>query len=210
MDLMYKEINYDLLNLAKFVYKHGLTGTIILGNKVKQIFTALPEYYTVTDFDIHIQDSSEMFRVRETLNQLSIEFVKSGQADPAMIINTMMAKNMTEMKDYLEEALEEKKQENNAIQQLQQQVQQLDQQNKQLNQQLQKAQAENERLNSQIQQNNNLKWDIEKKKVALQEQEIRDKRENDKKLTELKEKELTVEIAQLNDGNPYNDRIRNS
>ena len=210
MDLMYKEINYDLLNLAKFVYKHGLTGTIILGNKVKQIFTALPEYYTITDFDIHIQDSSEMFRVRETLNQLSIEFVKSGQADPAMIINTMMAKNMTEMKDYLEEALEEKKQENNAIQQLQQQVQQLDQQNKQLNQQLQQAQSENKRLNSQIQQNNNLKWDIEKKKVALQEQEIRDKRENDKKLTDLKEKELEVELSQLHDGNPYNDKIRNS
>lgn len=157
MDLMYKEINYDLLNLAKIVYKHGLTGTIILGNKPKEIFTALPEYYTVTDFDIHIQDSSEMFRVRETLNQLSIEFVKSGQADPAMIINTMMAKNMTEMKDYLEEALNERKQENNMIQQLQQQVQQLDQQNKQLNQQLQQAQSENERLNSQIQQNNNLK-----------------------------------------------------
>ena len=151
-----------------------------------------------------------MFRVRETLNQLSIEFVKSGQADPAMIINTMMAKNMTEMKDYLEESLEEKKQENNMIQQLQQQVQQLDQQNKQLNQQLQQAQSENERLNSQIQQNNNLKWDIEKKKVALQEQEIRDKRENDKKLTDLKEKELEVELSQLHDGNPYNDKIRNS
>ena len=98
----------------------------------------------------------------------------------------------------------------NVIQQLQQQVQQLDSQNKQLTQQLQKAEAENERLNSQIQQNNNLKWVIEKKKVALQEQEIRDKRENDKKLTDLKEKELEAEILQLNDGNPYNDRIRNS
>ena len=52
--------------------------------------------------------------------------------------------------------------------------------------------------------------DIEKKKIALQEQEIKDKRENDKKLVDLKEKELEVELYQLHDGNPYNDRIRNS
>lgn len=208
MDLMYKEINYDLLNLAKVVFKKGITGTIILGNKPKQIFTALPEYYTVTDFDIHIQDSSDMFRVRENLNQLSIEFIKSGQADPAMIINTLMAKNMTEMKDYLEEALNDKKQENNIVKQLQQQLQQLDSQNKQLNQRLQKAEAENERLNSQIQQNNNLKWEIEKKKIILQEQEMKNKKENDDKLVDLKEKELQVEIYQLNDGNPYNDKIK--
>lgn len=208
MDLIYKEINYDLLNLAKHVYKNGITGTIILGNKQQRIFTALPEYYTVTDFDIHIQDSSEIFRVRETLNQLSVEFIKAGQADPVMIVNTLMSKNLTEMKDYLEDALNQKKQENNMIQKLQQQLEQLQQQNKELNQNLQKSQAQVERLNSQIQQNNNIKWDIERKKVALQEQEIKDKRENNEKLAEIKEKALDVEIMQLHDGNPYNDTIR--
>ena len=58
MDLMYKEVNYDLLNLAKIVFKNGITGTLINGTRLNQIFTALPEYYTMTDFDIHIQDST--------------------------------------------------------------------------------------------------------------------------------------------------------
>ena len=49
MDIVYKEANYDMLNLAKMVWKNGLTGTIILGNNYSKIFTALPEYYTVTD-----------------------------------------------------------------------------------------------------------------------------------------------------------------
>lgn len=210
MDLMYKEVNYDLLNLAKLVFKNGIQGTIILGNKLQKVFTALPEYYTVTDFDIHIQDSTDTFQARQTLTQFGGELIKSGQADPAMLINIITAKNLTEMKDYVEEAIETRKQENNQLQQMQQQMQQLQQQNQQLQQELQKAQSENKRLNSQIQQNNNQKWDIEKKKVALQEQEIRDKRENDKKLADIKEKELEAEIMQLNDGNPYNDRIRNS
>lgn len=210
MDLMYKEVNYDLLNLAKLVFKNGVQGTIILGNKLQKVFTALPEHYTVTDFDIHIQDSTDTFQARQTLTQFGGELIKSGQADPAMLINIITAKNLTEMKDYVEEAIETRKQENNQLQQMQQQMQQLQQQNQQLQQELQKAQSENKRLNSQIQQNNNQKWDIEKKKVALQEQEIRDKRENDKKLADIKEKELEAEIMQLNDGNPYNDRIRNS
>ena len=62
MDIMYKEANYDMLNLAKLVFPNGLQGTIILGNKYAKIFSALPEYYTVTDFDIHIEDSSKSFK----------------------------------------------------------------------------------------------------------------------------------------------------
>ena len=55
MDLLTNELLIDCLNIAKIVYKeNGLTGTIILGDKRVRIFTALPEYFTVTDFDIHI------------------------------------------------------------------------------------------------------------------------------------------------------------
>ena len=54
MDTVYQEANYDMLNLAKLVWPKGITGTIVLGNYSK-IFTALPQYYTLTDFDIHIE-----------------------------------------------------------------------------------------------------------------------------------------------------------
>jgi hypothetical protein len=62
MDLALDEILTDSLNMAKFVYKNGLTGTYILGHKYQKIFTALPKYYTNTDFDIHILTSTEILK----------------------------------------------------------------------------------------------------------------------------------------------------
>ena len=72
MDLMYKEVNYDLLNCAKVAYKKGLKGTLILGDKLIKVFNALPEYYTMTDFDIHIQDSSEVSQLKEEIKALML------------------------------------------------------------------------------------------------------------------------------------------
>jgi hypothetical protein len=48
------------LNQAKITYKKGLTGTIILGDHYQQVFTALPEHFTVTDYDIHVISSTEV------------------------------------------------------------------------------------------------------------------------------------------------------
>lgn len=42
MDLMVNEILLDCLNEAKIVFKDGLTGTLILGDKYQKVFTALP------------------------------------------------------------------------------------------------------------------------------------------------------------------------
>jgi hypothetical protein len=54
MDTVVEEILLDSLNQAKIVYKNGLSGVIILGDKQSRIFTALPEYFTLSDYDIHI------------------------------------------------------------------------------------------------------------------------------------------------------------
>jgi hypothetical protein len=62
MDVVVEEMLLDALNLAKIVFKNGLTGTIILGDKYQRIFTALPEYFTVSDWDIHIVTSSDITR----------------------------------------------------------------------------------------------------------------------------------------------------
>ena len=65
MDLMFKEINYDCLNIAKKVYKNGITGNIVLGPKLVKIFTALPEYFTLSDYDIRILTSTDVIKDME-------------------------------------------------------------------------------------------------------------------------------------------------
>lgn len=62
MDLIVNEMLLDCLNLAKVVFKNGLEGTIILGDKFQKVFTALPEYFTLTDHDIRIITSSDIVR----------------------------------------------------------------------------------------------------------------------------------------------------
>lgn len=65
MDLVVNELLLDCLNLAKVVYKNGLTGTIILGDKYQKVFTALPEYFTITDHDIRIITSTDVIKDQE-------------------------------------------------------------------------------------------------------------------------------------------------
>jgi hypothetical protein len=60
MDVVVEEILLDALNLAKIVFKKGLQGTIILGDKRQRVFTALPEHFTISDYDIHIVTSSDI------------------------------------------------------------------------------------------------------------------------------------------------------
>lgn len=207
MDLMYKEVNYDLLNLAKIVYKDGFSGTVILGPRLNKIFTAIPEYYTTTDFDIHIEDSTESYRTREEIKAINVEFIKAGMVEPDMAINVITAKNLTDLKQYMSKALKMRKAENDMNSQLQQQVEQLTQQTKQYEQQIGEFQNQIKQLTSQLQNNNAEKLELEKKRVKIEEQEANDKRDFNNKQIEVKEKQLQVEIAQMADGNPYNDKI---
>jgi hypothetical protein len=62
MDMIVNEILLDSLNQAKIVWKEGLTGTIILGEKYQKIFTALPEYFTLTDYDIRITTTTDVIK----------------------------------------------------------------------------------------------------------------------------------------------------
>ena len=208
MDLLYKEVNYDLLNLAKIVYKKGLSGTLINGNKLNQIFTALPKYYTMTDFDIHIQDSTETFQAKENLRGSSVELIKSGQADPSMIVNIMTARNVTELKGYIDDAVRTKKQENNIIEQLQQQLQQLQQQAQEYSKQLNELQTENERLQKENEKNSAEKVEIEKRRVAIEEQEMRNNKNYNDRIAKTKERQVDIELLQVSDNNPYNDKVR--
>ena len=210
MDLMYKEVNYDLLNLAKIVFKNGITGTLINGTRLNQIFTALPEYYTMTDFDIHIQDSTETFQDKENLKATSVELIKSGQVDPTMIFNIMTAKNVGELKEYIEDAVQSKKQENDIVAQLQQQLQQMQQQAQQLQQQLQQVTQQNEKLQKELDKNSSDKMQLEQQRVEIERKKADDTKSYNDRIAAIKEREVDIEYMQLNDGNPYNDKIKNT
>jgi len=208
MDLMNREVCYDLLNLAKFVFKKGLTGAIILGEGLVKTFTALPEHFTMTDFDLHISDSSENYMKFQTAQQLNVEFVKGGLVDAEMAFDIIDSRSLTEAKRRLNTAVKLKKAENNMLGQLQQQVQQYESDLKQNQKTISDLQNEIKRLQSQVEATNQAKLEIEQKKVEIQEKEANDKKDYNDKLIGVKEKQLTAEIMQIRDGNPYNDQIR--
>lgn len=205
MDLITCEILLDSLNQAKVTYKNGLTGTLILGDKYQKVFTALPEYFTITDYDIHITSSSEVMEDLQTIKSLVPELIKSGQVDADIIFEALTAKSLTDLKYNVKKAIQTRKEENNQLQQLSQKLEETTQQAQQLQQELQKAQQKIESLNEQ-------QLAIEKQKMQLEyrvnmlnaqsNQTYRDRQ------MDVEEKRTEIELRQLRDGNPYNDTIK--
>lgn len=205
MDLITCEILLDSLNQAKVTYKKGLTGTIILGDKYQQIFTALPEYFTVTDYDIHITASSEVMEDLQTIKAIIPEFVKSQQMDPDIIFEVLTSKSLTDLKYKVKKAVQVRKEENNQLQQLQEKLEETSQQAQQLQQELQKAQQKIESLDEQRLGLEQQKMQLEYKVNWLKVQS--DSTYKDRQM-DIEEKRTEIELAQLHDGNPYNDKIR--
>ena len=205
MDLITCEILLDSLNQAKVTYKKGLTGTIILGDKYQQIFAALPEYFTVTDYDIHITASSEVMEDLQTIKAIIPEFVKSQQMDPDIIFEALTSKSLTDLKYKVKKAVQVRKEENNQLQQLQEKLEETSQQAQQLQQELQKAQQKIESLDEQRLGLEQQKMQLEYKVNWLKAQS--DSTYKDRQM-DIEEKRTEIELAQLHDGNPYNDKIR--
>lgn len=205
MDLVVTEILFDCLNLAKVVFKKGLTGILILGDKYQKVFTALPEYFTLTDHDIRIITTSDIVKDLETIKAVIPEFVKSGGLPPDLIIEALTSKSIPELKHKIKQAMQIQKQENNQIQQLGQQVEQLQQQLQQSSKELQKA-------NSKIEQLNQAKLQLEQQEIAMKNKIEWYKAQTDRSYKETMADETRrrtdAEIAQLADGNPYNNQIR--
>ena len=177
----------------------------MLGEKYQKVFTALPEYFTLTDYDIRIISSTDVIRDIEQIKAIIPEFIKSNSLDPSIIFEAMTAKSLTELKFKVQKALSKQKKENNQLQQVMQQNQQLQQELQQLQKQLQEAQSKLESFNEA-----KIKLEQEKLKNTTQvewfkaqtERQFRTSTsENDTKRTE-------IEQAQLYDGNPYNDKIK--
>lgn len=195
----------DCLNLAKVVFKNGLEGTLILGDKFQKVFTALPEYFTLTDHDIRIITSSDIIRDLEQVKSIIPEFVKSGGLPPDIIIEAITCKSLPDLKYKVRMAMEQQKQENNQIAQLSQQVEQLQQQLQEASKQLQQAEAK-------VQQLNQAKLELEQQKAIMEDKVEWYKAQTDRRykeqMAEEAKKRTEVELAQLTDGNPYNDKVR--
>lgn len=205
MDLIVNEMLLDCLNLAKVVFKNGLTGTIILGDKYQRVFTALPEYFTLTDHDIRIITSSDVVKDLEQVRNIVPEFVKSGGLPPDIIIEAITSKSLPDLKYKIKKAMQIQKEENNQMQQLNQQNQQLQQQLQQMQKQLQEAQKKIESLNQ-------TKLQLEQKQLEQNYKIEMYKANTDRTYKEAtieeQKRRTEVEFAQLTDGNPYNDKIR--
>ena len=205
MDTLVSEILMDCLDMAKIVYKKGLTGQIILGDQ-KTIFEVAPKYYTTTSFDIHLADSAEIIKEQEMIKQLAMQFAGSNLVDPETLFIMATSKSLTEMREAAIKSLREKKAENNQLQQLQQQLEEAQQNMQQMQKQLEQstkklAQLNEKKLNIE-QQNNQMDQELGYYKIE--------------KDAELKNRELDIieqrnklEAAQLLDDNPNNDEVVN-
>ena len=197
-----------MLNMAKLVWPDGITGTIVLGNKA-QIFTALPEHYTVTDFDVHIEDSAKSFQDRQALVAISGELVRGGAADLEDVTNIMTASSMTELKRNIDRSIAKKKAENNMLNQMQQQIQEYEQAMKEMQNNLKTMQQENMQLQKQVEANNQTKLELEAQRIAIEKERVRNDKEYNDKSIEVKQQQVQAQVAQIYDANPYNDKIKN-
>lgn len=203
MDTLTKEIISDCLDMAKQVYKEGLTGQLILGDR-KEIFSILPKYYTTCSYDIQLADSAEIIRQQELLKQMAMQLIGSAQMDPEIFVILSTAESITEMKEAMIKNIQQRKMENNQLQQLQQALDQAQQTQKQMQQQLQQS-------TQKIAQLNEKKLDIEQQDNQVTQQikwyEAQTKREYNMGQLELIKKRNELEAAQLLDDNLQNDEI---
>lgn len=205
MDTITEEILLDALNEAKIVFKNGLTGTLILGDKQQKIFTALPEYFTMSDYDIHIESSSDINKDLEQLRALIPEFIKSGLLDPESIIDAATTKSLTELKINIHKALRKQKQENNKLGQAMQQIQQLQQQLQQQQQQLQQSEAKLQSINTDKMQ---LEKYIAEQKSQIDMFKAQTERQYKEAVEDNDTKRTQIQLDQLHDGNPNDDNVR--
>lgn len=207
MELLTREILVDSLNLAKIVYKKGLTGILILGENRRQIFTALPEHYSFTDYDIHIIDSVELIKEKETLKQLAIQLSSNNQIDPELLLIVTTAKSMTELRLEMEKSIKRKKEENNQLQKLNEAYSQAEQTIKQMQSDLQKASQQIEKLNAD-------KLNLDKQKLKqdydLGILKITTDKDYKGEMTEIEKRRVELEALQLIDNNKNNDEVKNT
>lgn len=206
MDLMTVEILSDSLNCAKSVWKNGLVGALILGDKSQKVFQIAPENFVFSDFDIHITSGSEILKDMDMIKQIAGQFTQAGIAEPDLIIDVLSSKSMTDLQHKVKKSIKIKKAENNQLLQLQQQ-------NEQLQQQMKEAEQQMKNLQKELEKNDSVKLEMEKQMFKAKNELDWFKAKSDKdfkeKSVENDSKRTEVEVLQMYDDNPYNNKIKN-
>ena len=205
MDTLSVDILTDCLNIAKIVWKKGITGKLILGDKLQKVFTALPEHFTFTDYDIHITSSSQIMQDIKSIQAIVVELIKGGLLEADSVVDALTAKSLTDLKAKVQLSLSKKKKEANQQGQMQQQMQQMQQQLQQAQQQLEQANQKVSSLNEE-----QLKIEREKVKVESDINWFKAKTERDFKsnTAENDNKRTEIEYAQLRDGDMMNNNVK--
>ena len=206
MDLMTIEMLSNCLTVGKVVYKDGILGTLILGDYRQKVFTALPEHFTHTDYDIHIVSGSDMARDVETIKAIVPQFIQNNSLDPEVLVDALTAHSLVEVKMKIKAGLKAKKKENDVLQQLQQAVEEG-------KQQLSEASKEIEALQKQVKENDQEQLALQKEKLKLQNEvdwfKAKTDRQYKESSVEVEKKRTEIEVMQIYDNNPYNDKIKN-
>lgn len=206
MDLITRNILSDGLNMCKRVFKDGITGVLVLGDKKNKIFTSLPEHYTHTDFDIHINSSTDVNKEIEMIKQITLELVKGGLVDAEIVLETVGATSLTGLKHNMRTAINKKKSENDQLMQMSQQMQQAAEMQKQSEKQIEDLTTMNQKLKEESQNKN---YQFEQSKLNIEREKIKIDKEYKDRQIQLKKQQIEAEIAQLIDTNPNNDEIKN-
>lgn len=205
MDTLVVGILLDGLNTAKRVWKKGLTGVLILGDKYQKIFTALPEHFTLTDYDIHITSTSQIMQEMQQIQAISMELIKSNSVEADIAIEAATSRSLTELKRRIQEAIAKRKEEMNIQGKMEQQI-------NELQQQLQQATQQNQQLQSKVEQLNEAKIQIEQQRLQTESEinwyKAKTERDYKQSTAENDTKRTDIEYQQLFDGNPYNDKVR--
>lgn len=205
MDLVTCEILIGSLDQAKVTWKQGLTGTIVLGEQYQRTFTALPEHFTLSDFDVHVISSTQVMEDMMQIKSMLPDLMKGGIITPDVLMEVITSKSLSDMKFKVQKAIRIQKEENNQLQQLGQQLQETQQQLEQATSELKKTQKELDELNKQ-----NLQ--LQQHKIQLEYQvknfEAQTDRQYRKDWADIEWAKVKIEEEQLHDGNPYNDKVR--
>lgn len=208
IDLITKEILENLINTCRLTFKNDtFVGSIVLGNGLNKIFEVKPELLSFTSYDIHIDDSGDIVRDMQKIEQLSLELIKGGQMDADVVISAVGTHSMTQMKHNLLEAYEKKRKENSQLQQMEQQLLEQQKNAQQLQQQMNKLTQENENLKAKDRELE--KYKVDKEFELGMQQNNTTAKYNVEKIA-LDKRRVELEQLQLLDNNPNNNEIRNA
>lgn len=194
----------DSVNACKVSFREGYVGSYILGNKLQKIFTISPQYFSFTDYDIHLVDIGEHAKDLETIRSIALELVQAGTTDIDILLDLIGSKSLTAAKTNVGNAVKKSREENSQLQQMAEQMRQLEQQ-------VQEAQRQLEEANRALEQSQKEADEIAKTKLQYDYEIAKDKIEIEKmfKTNQAKnaDKRTELEEMQLYDNNPYNNKV---